>query len=85
MPVYSVQLVAREGLIVGCVYLNCSGSDKAKEWLGDGCYCLDILKIVLLCPNSTEVNQFPDGKKKQIFIKKSSMYFTSIYPFQIYI
>lgn len=44
-----------------------------------------MLKIVFLCPDSAEVNQFPDGKKKQIFLKKSSTYFTSIYPFQIYI
>lgn len=81
MPIYSVQPVARESLIVGCVHLNCSASDKAKEQLGDGYYYLEMFKIVLLCPNSTEVNQFPDGKKKQIFTKKSSMYFTSICPF----
>lgn len=85
VPIYSVQPVARESLIVKCIYLNCSCSDKAKEWLGDGYYYLDMLKIVFLCPNSTEVNQFPDGKRKQIFIKKSSTYFTSIFPFQIYI
>lgn len=51
----------------------------------DGYFCLDMLKVVLLCPNSIEVNQFPDGEKKQIFIKNSCTYFTSIYPFQIYI
>lgn len=85
VPIYSVQPVAREGLIMKCIYLNCSCSDKAKEWLGDGYYYLDMLKTVFLCPNSTEVNQFPDGKSKQIFIKKSSTYFTSIFPFQIYI